>query len=72
MSHRRILFFVLYLSSLQASAQNKWDLQRSVEYALANNISVKQQDVQARLVSLLIIKVNFADYLLPMLELLLA
>jgi outer membrane protein len=35
-----------------ASAQEKWDLKRSVEYALANNISVKQQDVQARLAEL--------------------
>ena len=49
MSHRRILFLILFLSSLSATAQNKWDLKRSVEYALANNISVKQQDVQARL-----------------------
>ena len=52
MSHRGILFFVLCLSSLFVSAQTKWDLQRSVEYALANNISVKQQDVQARLAEL--------------------
>jgi outer membrane protein len=31
-----------------ASAQDKWDLRRCVEYALANNISVQQTDVQAR------------------------
>ncbi len=30
-------------------AQEKWDLKRAVEYAIANNISVKQADVQARL-----------------------
>lgn len=29
-------------------AQQKWDLKRSVDYALTNNISIKQQDVQAR------------------------
>jgi outer membrane protein len=33
-------------------AQDKWDLKRCVEYALANNISVKQADVQARLAKL--------------------
>ena len=33
-------------------AQNKWDLKRCVEYALNNNISVKQSDVQARLSAL--------------------
>lgn len=31
------------------AAQDKWDLRRCVEYAIANNISVKQTDVQARL-----------------------
>ncbi|MBA2500598.1 MAG: TolC family protein [Chitinophagaceae bacterium] len=33
---------------LPASSQDLWDLQRAVEYALANNISVKQQDLQVR------------------------
>ncbi|HLK27252.1 MAG TPA: TolC family protein [Puia sp.] len=33
-------------------AQDKWDLKRCVEYAVGNNISVKQQDVQARLAAL--------------------
>jgi outer membrane protein len=33
-------------------AQEKWDLRQCVEYALAHNISVKQQDVQARLAQL--------------------
>ena len=32
-----------------ASAQDKWDLRRCVEYALAHNISVQQTDVQARM-----------------------
>jgi outer membrane protein len=31
-----------------ASAQDKWDLRRCVEYARANNISVKQTDLQTR------------------------
>lgn len=35
-----------------ARAQEKWSLRQCVEYALANNISVKQQDVQARLAEL--------------------
>jgi outer membrane protein len=35
--------------SIAASSQEKWDLQKCVDYALANNISVKQADVQARL-----------------------
>lgn len=44
-----ILGCLLMLSSL---SQDKWDLRRAVEYALANNISVKQADVQARIAAL--------------------
>lgn len=33
-------------------AQDKWDLQRCVLYAIENNISVKQADVQARITAL--------------------
>ena len=35
-----------------AQAQDKWDLRRCVEYAVKNNISVKQADVQARIAEL--------------------
>lgn len=38
----------LLLLALPVMAQEKWDLKRCVEYALANNVSVKQQDIQAR------------------------
>lgn len=33
-------------------AQEKWNLKKAVDYALENNISVKQQDVQARITEL--------------------
>ena len=33
-------------------AQEKWDLKRCVDYAVANNISIKQADIQARLAKL--------------------
>lgn len=45
-----MLFCLLLTTSL--FAQEKWSLQRSVEYALENNISVKQQDVQAMIAEL--------------------
>jgi outer membrane protein len=41
-----------------AFAQEKWDLQRCVTYALSNNISIKQSDVQARITEL---NVKFAQ-----------
>lgn len=53
MSMKRLLLLTLTLSSLYpplaGRAQDKWDLRRCVDYAVANNISVKQADVQARL-----------------------
>ncbi len=42
---------ILLLNHL-CQAQDKWDLRRCVEYAVTNNISVKQADVQARLAAL--------------------
>lgn len=44
--------FALLLLGLAVRGQEAWDLRRCVDYALANNISVKQQDVQARLARL--------------------
>jgi len=35
-----------------AHAQGNWDLKRCVDYAVANNISVKQADIQARIAKL--------------------
>lgn len=47
-----LLSFPLFIFNLAGFPQDKWDLKRCVEYALANNISVKQADVQARLARL--------------------
>lgn len=62
MRHRRILFLILIVASTRVNAQNKWDLKRSVEYALANNISIKQQDIQARLAELVHYQSKFGRY----------
>jgi len=43
-----ILFFIVIAPS-NSYAQEKWTLQQCVDYALKNNVSVKQSDVQARL-----------------------
>jgi outer membrane protein len=45
-------FVLLMISSIIVRAQDKWDLQRCVLYAMANSISVKQADIQARLAAL--------------------
>jgi len=51
---RKLVFLSIpvILLTYSARAQDKWDLKRCVEYAVTNNISVKQADVQARLAKL--------------------
>lgn len=45
---KAFLLVVYLLISFIAFAQQKWSLKQCVDYATANNISVKQADVQAR------------------------
>jgi outer membrane protein len=42
------LFLSTLFSILHATAQDKWGLRRCVEYAMANNISIKQADIDSR------------------------
>ena len=55
------LFLLLGISTL-ANAQDKWDLRKCIEYAMTNNISVKQQDVQARFAALTYNQSRLAQY----------
>ncbi|HEX8675851.1 MAG TPA: TolC family protein [Segetibacter sp.] len=48
MSHPVIIFLILVFTS-KAFGQDKWSLQQCVDYAIKNNVSVKQSDVQARI-----------------------
>ena len=55
MKCKKPLFTIITLVTFSAApvlAQEKWDLKKSVEYALAHNISIRQQDVQARYAAL--------------------
>ncbi len=46
---KRIIYFLSSLIiTVPVLAQDKWDLRRCVEYAINNNISVKQSDLQTR------------------------
>lgn len=60
---KRILLpiFSLFIF-LSSKAQDKWDLKRCVEYAWANNISVKQSDIQARLAEVNLNQDKWARY----------
>ena len=44
-----LLSLPLTLLNTASHAQDKWGLQRCVDYAVANNISIKQSDIQARI-----------------------
>jgi outer membrane protein len=47
-----LALFLLFATIVNVKAQDTWSLQRSVDYALANNIDIKQQDVQKRFAAL--------------------
>lgn len=54
---------LLVFTQLKAQGiNNKWDLQRCIEYATKNNISVKQADVQTRLAALDIERTKLIQY----------
>jgi outer membrane protein len=42
----------IFFSGKESAAQGKWNLRSCVEYAMANNISVKQSDVQSQISNL--------------------
>ncbi len=52
----------MLLIGFTSQGQDKWDLQRCVLYALENNISIKQADIQARTAALQV-KLNKAGFL---------
>ena len=56
-----VLFGTFVLGS-SIQAQDIWDLRRCVEYALANNISVKQEDINARRAALTLEQSKLAQY----------
>lgn len=49
---KRLLGVLFITVPASLFAQEKWDLRRCVDYAMTNNISVKQADVQARIAAL--------------------
>jgi outer membrane protein len=49
---RYIKLAICLLTFTTAIGQEKWDLRKCVEYALEHNISIKQQDIQAKIAEL--------------------
>jgi len=48
MRHKFLFLIFLLVITGSANAQQKWSLLRCVEYAMANNISIKQTDLQSK------------------------
>src|SRR4029079_12337263 len=59
MNRKIFCLLIFVISGIFAFAQDKWSLERCVTYAIANNISGKQADVQARITALTV-KLNQA------------
>ena len=57
-----LLLAAITVSAANAHAQEKWPLKRCVDYALANNISVRQSDIQARLAAVTLKQNRFGQY----------
>lgn len=49
MKFSALILVILWVPTVTCLAQDKWNLQQCVDYAIKNNISVKQADVQARI-----------------------
>lgn len=60
--NRLTICFLFFFFCIDAVAQDKWDLKRAVDYALENNISVKQADLQSRFSALELNRNNLSKY----------
>jgi outer membrane protein len=62
MRYKLLYLIAALLFGLPAIAQDQWDLKKCVDYAMANNISVKQADVQARISKLQVSQTRLSQY----------
>ncbi|HYM93303.1 MAG TPA: TolC family protein [Chitinophagaceae bacterium] len=62
MINRYLKLAVCLLFFFRSSAQDKWDLRKCVEYALQNNITVKQADLQIRFAKLDLTQSKLSQY----------
>ena len=60
--NRLTICLLICFFCIDAAAQDKWDLKKAVDYALDNNISVKQADLQSRFSALELNRNNLSKY----------
>ena len=56
------LILILFVFPGPVKAQDKWDLRKCVNYALANNISIKQSDIQAKIAGVQYSQTKLSQY----------
>lgn len=54
------LTLIALIVTISSIAQDKWDLKRCVDFAVKNNVSVRQADVQARITALQLKQAKYA------------
>lgn len=59
---RKFYALIFLMLPLLGATQEKWDLKRCVEYAMKNNVSVKQADIEARTAALQFQQNKLAQY----------
>lgn len=59
---KTILFIAAALCFISTRAQEKWSLQKCVQYALDNNLSVKQSEIQAKLSEITLKQSRLSQY----------
>ena len=59
---RRISAFLIILITFKSYGQEKFTLQQCVDYAMKNNVSIKQSDVQARISAITLNQSTMALY----------
>ena len=62
MRYKFYALLLLIAIGAQVNAQQKWDLRKCVDYAMANNITVKQTDLQAKLADLTLQQSKLGQY----------
>jgi outer membrane protein len=62
MRYKLLTLIALLVVTATAKAQEKWGLLKCIEYAMANNISVKQVDLQSKIAGLTLKQSKYSQY----------
>ncbi len=61
MRYKLLILITLLIAGATAKAQEKWSLLKCIEYAMANNISIKQVDLQSKIAELTLVQSKYGQ-----------